>query len=62
MHINFDDPNEVFNSIIAVDTDWKNITNSGLPANAYVSAFWYFYTFQNFFSMFNFNDYYILSF
>lgn len=35
---------EVFNSIIAVDTDWKNITNSGLPANAYVSAFWYFYT------------------
>lgn len=35
--------NEIFNSIISVDTNWKPITTSGLPANAYVSAFWYFY-------------------
>lgn len=33
----------VFNLIIEVDTNWKSITNAGLPANAYVSAFWYFY-------------------
>lgn len=35
--------NEIFNVIIETDTSWKPITNSGLPANAYVSAFWYFY-------------------
>lgn len=34
---------DVFNNIILVDTSWKPITTSGLPANAYVSAFWYFY-------------------
>ena len=34
---------DVFNSIILVDTSWQPITSLGLPANAYVSAFWYFY-------------------
>lgn len=34
---------DVFKSIILVDTSWKPITLQGLPANAYVSAFWYFY-------------------
>lgn len=34
---------DVFNMILRVDSDWKPITNAGLPANAYVSAFWYFY-------------------
>lgn len=34
---------DVFNSIMLVDTNWKPITTYGLPANAYVSAFWYFY-------------------
>lgn len=34
---------QVFNSIISVDTNWQPITTYGLPANAYVSAFWYFY-------------------
>lgn len=34
---------EVFNTILKVDSDWKMITNAGLPANAYASVFWYFY-------------------
>ncbi len=34
---------DIFNMILCVDSDWKPITNSGLPANAYVSVFWYFY-------------------
>lgn len=33
----------IFNMILCVDSDWKPITNTGLPANAYVSVFWYFY-------------------
>jgi hypothetical protein len=29
--------------ILSVDSVWKPITNAGLPANAYVSVFWFFY-------------------
>lgn len=35
--------NSIFNIIIEIDTNWMPITNAELPANAYVSAFWYFY-------------------
>lgn len=34
---------DIYNIILKIDSDWVSITNNGLPANAYVSIFWYFY-------------------
>ena len=33
--------NEVYNMVILSDTRWLQITNAGLPANAFVSMFWF---------------------